>query len=158
MKAGPQSPPSGNKCSPLSAPLGGRRRISLTDVSSVDRYNFSLATRPDLATLPCVYLKAKAAEPRPHLLASLLAMNADIIPPNPCKPGAASCAKNSVSLPLGEASTRFRNSLCERSVFPWQLCIHSAEESSHPLCCYTHTPFISSPTFFCILSLKSHFL
>lgn len=71
----------------------------------------------DLATLLCVYLKAKAAEPRPHLLASLVAMNAHIIPLSPCKPRAASCAKSSQSLPLAKTSTRLRNSLCDDHFF-----------------------------------------
>lgn len=141
MKAGPQRPPSGNKCSPLSAPLRRRRRISLTDVSSVDRYNFSLATQPELATLLCVYLKAKAAEPRPHLLASLVAMNAHIIPLSPCKPRAASCATNSESLPLTKTSTRLRNSLCNDQFFHGNFAyLHSAEDTSHPSV-VTHTSF-----------------
>ena len=101
----------------------------------------------DLATLLCVYLKAKAAEPRPHLLASLVAMNAHIIPLNPCKPRAASCAKNWETLPLTKTFTRLRNSLCDDQFFHGNFAqLHSAEESSQPSV-VTHTSlFLYSPS------------
>lgn len=107
---------------------------------------------PALAFLLCVYLKAKAAEPRPHLLASLVAMNAHIIPLSPCKPRAASCAKGSESLPLTKTSTRLRNSLCDNQFIHGNFA-YSAQENSHPSV-ETHISCISSLVQHCTVLLS----
>lgn len=94
----------------------------------------------DLSALPSVYLKAKAAEPRPHLLASLVAMKAHIIPLSPCKPRAASCAKSSTSLPLTKTSTRSRNSLWGDRFFHGNFAYLYSAEGKFPPLSHTHTP------------------
>lgn len=128
--------------------LSVKRRQILTDVNSVDRYYFSLATTSRIwQPFSSVYLKAKTAEPWPHLLASLAAMNAYIIRLSPCKPRtASSCAKSSPALPLSKTTTRLRNSLCCNHFFHGNFAyLYSSKESSQPLSCCTHTttPFTS---------------
>lgn len=71
-------------------------------------------------------------------------MKAHIIPLNPCKPRAASCAQSSETLPRSMTSTWLRNSLCVNQFFHGNFTqLHSEEGRSN--LCITHIHMQTQP-------------